>query len=56
MESQGIQRRNRRQRTWTYKGSAPESCQLNLEGRVFMYTKEGKVIDLDYGWVGHFRE
>jgi len=37
-------------------GAAPESCQINLWGRVFMFTKEGKVIDLDYGWVGHLQE
>ena len=42
--------------TWMYKGGTPESCQLNLWGRLFMYTKEGKIIDLDYGWVGHLQE
>ena len=42
--------------TWTYKGASPDNCQINLWGRVYLFTPEGKVIDQDYGWVGHLRE
>ena len=42
--------------TWTYQGSSPDNCQLNLWGRVYLFTPEGRVIDQDYGWVGHLQE
>jgi hypothetical protein len=42
--------------TWTYQGASPDNCQLNLWGRVYLFTPEGKVIDQDYGWVGHLQE
>ena len=42
--------------TWTYQGASPDNCQLNLWGRVYQFTPEGRVIDQDYGWVGHLRE
>ena len=42
--------------TWTYQGTSPDNCQLNLWGRFYQFTPEGKVIDQDYGWVGHLQE
>ena len=42
--------------TWTYQGASPDNCQLNLWGRIYLFTPEGRVIDQDYGWVGHLQE
>lgn len=41
--------------TWTYSGLDPRSSQLNIWGRGYQFTNDGRVLDRQYGFVGYVR-